>query len=80
MVAIRAKKLDLLVPQLLIVAVKFALALGAGHPEDFRHASVPRIFSRKDAKALSLGIKQIRKNFRSYLRVVAPLREPFLFV
>jgi len=48
-----AEELDFLVPQLLPVAIELALALRAGHPENFRHASIPRIFSREDAKALS---------------------------
>jgi hypothetical protein len=58
---IGAKELDLLVPELLIVTIELAFALRAGHPENFRHSPVPRIFSRKDAKALSLGIKPIPK-------------------
>ncbi len=78
--AIGAEELDFLVPEFLLVTIEFALALRTGHPKNFRHASVPRIFSRKDAKALSLGIKPIPKKFRSYLRVFAPLREPSLFV
>jgi len=78
--AIGAEELDLLVPKFLVVTIEFAVALWASHPENFRHASVPRIFSRKDAKTLSLGIKPIPKKFRSYLRVFAPLREPSLFV
>ena len=64
MAAIGAEELDLLVPELLIVTIELALTLGAGHPKNFRHSSVPRIFSRKDAKALSLGIKRFQK-FRS---------------
>jgi hypothetical protein len=80
MTAIGAEKLDFLAPKLLVVTIKFALALRAGHPKNFGHASVPRIFSRKDAKALSLGIKPSQKHLRSYLRVFAPLREPSLFV
>jgi hypothetical protein len=57
--AIGTEELDVFVPELLIVTIKLAFALRAGHPKNFRHASVPRIFSRKDAKALSLGIKSI---------------------
>jgi hypothetical protein len=69
---IGAEELDLLVPELLIVTIELAFALRAGHPENFRHSPVPRIFSRKDAKALSLGIKPIpKKKFRSYLRAFA---------
>jgi hypothetical protein len=50
--AIGAEKLDVFVPEFLVVTVKFALALRAGHPKYFRHASVPRTFlSRQDAKA-----------------------------
>jgi hypothetical protein len=37
--AIGAEKLDLLVPELLIVTIELALALRAGHPENFRHSS-----------------------------------------
>jgi hypothetical protein len=78
--AIGAEKLDLLVPQLLIVTIKLAFALRAGDPENFGHRSVPRISSRKDAKALSLRLKSSQKKIRFYLRVFAPLREPSLFV
>jgi hypothetical protein len=49
--AIGAEKLDLLVPELLPVTVKFAFALRAGHPKNFRHDSRPPIFYR--AKTLS---------------------------
>jgi hypothetical protein len=35
--AIGAEELDLLVPELLIVTIEFALALRAGHPKNFRH-------------------------------------------
>jgi hypothetical protein len=77
--AIGAEKLDLLAPKFLVVAIKFAFALRAGYPENFCQSSDPRIFSRKDAKALSLGIKPIPKKTQSYLRVFAPLREPFVF-
>jgi hypothetical protein len=59
--AVGTEKLDLFVPKLLIVTIELAFALRAGHPENFRHSPVPRIFSRKDAKALSLGIKPIPK-------------------
>src|SRR5437660_1681387 len=45
------------------VAIKLAFALRTGHPKDFRHSSVPRIFSRQDAKAQSLGTKSILKKF-----------------
>jgi hypothetical protein len=63
--AIRAEELDLLVPKLVPVAIELALALRAGHPKYFRHASVPRIFSGKDAKALSLGINVISTEGRN---------------
>jgi hypothetical protein len=75
--AIGTEELDLFVPELLIVTIKFALALGARHPKNFRHSPVPRIFSRKDAKALSLGIKPIPK--KNFDLTFAPLREPSLF-
>jgi hypothetical protein len=39
MATVRAEKLDFLVPELLVVAIKFAIALGASHPKDFRHGS-----------------------------------------
>jgi hypothetical protein len=38
--AVGAEKLDLLVAQLLIVTIKFAPALRAGHPKNFRHRSI----------------------------------------
>jgi hypothetical protein len=59
--AVGAEKLDVLVPELLVMAIKVAFALRAGHPKNFCHASVPRIFSRQDAKALSLEIEPIPK-------------------
>ncbi|HUF43259.1 MAG TPA: hypothetical protein VMR20_14990, partial [Verrucomicrobiae bacterium] len=34
-----AEKLDIFVPEFLVVTVKFALALRAGHPKYFRHGS-----------------------------------------
>jgi hypothetical protein len=43
MTAIWAEELDLLVPELLPVTIKFAFALGAGHPKNFRHRSFPLI-------------------------------------
>jgi hypothetical protein len=39
MTAIGAEKLDFLAPELLVVTIKFALALRAGHPENFGHGS-----------------------------------------
>src|SRR5882762_2143279 len=63
MAAIGAEELDLLVAKFLVVTIEFAVALRAGHPKDFRHSSVPRICSRQDAKAQSLGTKSILKNF-----------------
>jgi hypothetical protein len=59
--AVGAEELDLLVPKLVPVAIEFTFALRAGYPKNFRHDSVPRKFSRKGAKALSLGIKRIPK-------------------
>jgi hypothetical protein len=37
MVAVWTEKLNVFVPQLLIVTIELALALRAGHPEDFCH-------------------------------------------
>jgi hypothetical protein len=52
--AVGAKKLDLLVPELLIVTIKFALALRAGYPENFRHNSLSQpqnvLFTTKSTK------------------------------
>jgi hypothetical protein len=76
--AIGAEKLDVLVPELLPVTIKLAFAMWAGHPENFGHGFVSRIFSRQDAKAQSLGVKRILKIW-FYLGVFAPLREIFLF-
>jgi hypothetical protein len=39
MAAVGAKELDVLMPQLLIVTVKFAFALRARHPKNLRHHS-----------------------------------------
>jgi hypothetical protein len=76
--AIGAEKLDFLVPKFLIVTIKLAFALRAGHPKNFRHGSLPRIFSRQGAKAQSSGIKPPPKK-KFYLRVFASLRESSLF-
>src|SRR5262245_18559892 len=62
--AIGTEQLDLLASKFLVVTIELAFALRAGHPENFRHGSVPRIFSRQGAKAQSSGIKQTPK-FRS---------------
>jgi hypothetical protein len=67
--AIGAEELDVFVTKLLIVAIELAFALRTGHPKDFRHSSVPRIFSRKDAKTPSLGINRSRKKIS-----ILPLR------
>jgi hypothetical protein len=37
MAAIGAEEFDFLVPEFLIVAIKFTPALRAGYPENFRH-------------------------------------------
>jgi hypothetical protein len=60
--AVGAEKLDVFVPQLLIVAIELALAPRAGHPENSCHSLILRIFSRQGAKAQSLGIKPIQNN------------------
>jgi hypothetical protein len=39
--AVRAQELDFLVPKFLIVAIKFAFALRAGHPKYLRHVCFP---------------------------------------
>jgi hypothetical protein len=39
--AIGTEELDLLVAKLVIVTIKFAAALWAGHPKDFCHDSFP---------------------------------------
>jgi hypothetical protein len=41
MTAIGAEELDFLVAKFLIVTIKFAAALRAGHPKDFCHDSFP---------------------------------------
>jgi hypothetical protein len=69
MAAVGTEKLDLFVAKLLIVAIELAIALRTGHPKNFRHSSVPRIFSRKDAKTPSLGINRSRKKIS-----ILPLR------
>jgi len=48
--AIGTEQLDLLAPKFLVVTIELAIALRAGHPENFRHGCVPRIFSRQGAK------------------------------
>jgi hypothetical protein len=45
--AIGAEELDLLVSQLLGMTIKLTFALRAGHPKNFCHGSLPRIFSRE---------------------------------
>jgi hypothetical protein len=59
--AIGTEQLDLLASKFLVVTIELAFTLRAGHPENFRHGAVPRIFP---AKAQSLAIKQTPK-FRS---------------
>jgi hypothetical protein len=56
--AIGAKELDLFVPKLLIVTIKFALALRARHPKDFRHGSSWRqiFFHHRDTEFAEFGI------------------------
>jgi hypothetical protein len=39
--AIGTEQLDLFVPQFLPMAIKFALALRAGHPKNFCHGALP---------------------------------------
>jgi hypothetical protein len=53
--AIGAEKLDLLVPEFLIVTIEFALALRASHPKNFRHGSSRRqiIFTKETRSSLS---------------------------
>src|SRR5262245_38122927 len=48
--AIGTEQLDLLASKFLVVTIELAFTLRAGHPENFRHGSVPRIFSRQGAK------------------------------
>src|SRR5215468_5623098 len=59
--AIGTEQLDLLAPKFLVVTIELTFTLRAGHPENFRHRSVPRIFSRQGAKAQSFWIKQTPK-------------------
>jgi hypothetical protein len=56
--AIGAEKLDLLVPEFLIVTVKFAVALRTGHPKNFRHGLllVSINLHRRDAEYTEFGI------------------------
>src|SRR5215475_294808 len=74
--AIGTEQLDFLAPKFLIVTIELAFTLRAGHPENFRHGSVPGF---SPAKAQSLGIKQTPK-IPIYLRVFASLRESSLFL
>src|SRR5262245_52104790 len=59
--AIGTEQLDLLASKFLVVTIELAFAQRAGHPENFCHGSVPRIFSRQGTKAQSLWIKQTPK-------------------
>jgi hypothetical protein len=43
MTAKGTEKLDFLVPELLPMTIKFAVALRTGHPKDFRHGCFPRV-------------------------------------
>jgi hypothetical protein len=54
--AVRAQELDFLVPKFLIVAIKFAFALRAGHPENFCHGSLPRNSHHRDAECTEFKI------------------------
>src|SRR5262244_654888 len=65
--AIGTEQLDFLAPKLLVVTIELTFALRAGHPENFRHGSVPRIFSRQGAKFRDQADPEIS----IYLRVFA---------
>src|SRR5262245_43109008 len=74
--AIGAEQLDLLAPKFLVVTIELAFALRAGHPENFRHGCVPRIFSRQGAKFSDQADPEIPV----YLGVFASLRDSSLFL
>src|SRR5215475_11664767 len=65
--AIGTEQLDLLASKFLVVTIELAFTLRAGHPENFRHGSVPRIFSRQGAKFRDQADPEIP----IYLRVFA---------
>jgi hypothetical protein len=67
-VAIGAEELDLLVPELLGVAIELALALRAGHPENFRHVCLVILYP-KGAEFSEIGIFLNEKTFVSALSV-----------
>jgi hypothetical protein len=62
--AIGAEKLDLLVPKFLVVTIKLAFTLRAGHPKNFRHDS------------LSLGVSFLQLKF---YRTKTPSKINFYF-
>jgi hypothetical protein len=66
--AIGAEDLDLLVPELLPVAIEIAFALRAGHPENFRHVCLVILY-RKGAEFSEIGIFLNEKTFFSALSV-----------
>jgi hypothetical protein len=49
--AIGTEELDILVPQLLIVAIELPFALRAGHPEYLRHEASPYGTSGQNSKS-----------------------------
>ena len=74
--AIGTEQLDLLASKFLVVTIELAFTLRAGHPENFRHGSVARIFSRQGTKFRDQADPEIPV----YLRVFASLRESSLFL
>jgi hypothetical protein len=56
--AIGAEELNLLVPELLPVAIEFAFTVRTGHPKNFRHDSRPpgRNIHHRDAEYIEFGI------------------------
>src|SRR5215470_7294930 len=71
--AIGTEQLDLLASKFLVVTVELAFTLRAGHPENFRHGCVARIFSRQSAKFRDQADPEIPV----YLHVFASLRDSF---
>jgi hypothetical protein len=53
--AVRAQELDFLVPKFLIVAIKFAFALRAGHPKYLRHVCLS-LLHHEDAEFAEIGV------------------------
>jgi hypothetical protein len=80
MAAVGAEKLDLFMTKFLIMAIEFALALRAGHPENFGHKATPPDLSSPATARDRRKISPCGRNDKRFsLRAFAALREMTFF-